>query len=240
MIDGKHAVVTGGGRGIGLAIARTLKASGARVSIVSRSAPDTGDGFFRVAADVSDETSIGKALALCREANGPVAILVNNAGIAQSASLKRMDKAMWDRIIGVNLTGTYLCSHLVIEEMLAAKWGRIVNVSSIAGLYGVPTISAYASSKHGVMGFTRSIAAELQGSGVTMNAICPGYTETEMMDQAIANIVRRTGVSPEEARLELARTNPGGRIVSAQEVADAALALCAGEENGREIVLPSD
>lgn len=238
MIAGKHAVVTGGGKGIGLAIARALKARGAKVSIISRSAPDTGDGFFLANGDVSDEASFAAAMAKCREANGPIAILVNNSGIAESAPLKRTTKAGWDRIIGINLTGTYLGSRLAIDDMLAAKWGRIINVASIAGLYGAPYISAYAASKHGVIGLTHSLAAELADSGVTVNALCPGYTETAMMDQAIENIVRRTGLTAEEARAQLATTNPGGRLVTPEEVADAAIDLIESGANGRESVLP--
>jgi NAD(P)-dependent dehydrogenase (short-subunit alcohol dehydrogenase family) len=146
---------------------------------------------------------------------------------------------MWERIVGINLTGTFLCTRAVIDEMLSAKWGRIVNVASIAGLYGAPYISAYAASKHGVIGLTRALTAELDGTGVTVNAICPGYTDTGMMDQAIENIVRRTGMSAKEARAQLAQTNPGGRIVAVDEVAQAALSLSESDENGREIVLPA-
>jgi NAD(P)-dependent dehydrogenase (short-subunit alcohol dehydrogenase family) len=239
MIAGKHAVVSGGGKGIGLAIARTLKASGAFVSIISRTAPDTGDDFFRTEADVSNEASVATAFARCREAGGPIAILINNAGVAESAPLKRTDKAMWDRIIAINLTGTYLCTRMVLEEMLAANWGRIVNVASIAGLHGAPYISAYTASKHGVIGLTRALSAELANTGVTVNAVCPGYTETQMMDRAIENIVRRAGVTPEQARMHLAQTNPGGRLVRAEEVAQAVVGVCEGDETGQELILPN-
>ena len=236
-LRGKHALVTGGGRGIGLAAARALSGAGARVSIVSRTAI-VMDGFSAFRADVSQEDEVAAAFAQARAVNGPIAVLVNNSGIAESAPLHRTDRAMWDRIIAVNLTGTYLCTRAVLEEMRAATWGRIVNVASIAGLYGAPYVTAYTASKHGVMGFTRSLAAELEGSGVSVSAVCPGYTETEMMEQALRNIEARTGMSREQAIAQLAKTNSSGRIVTAQEVGEAILDLCVSGANGKELTLP--
>lgn len=236
-LRGKHALVTGGGRGIGLAAARALSGAGARVSIVSRTAI-VMDGFSAFRADVSQEDEVAAAFAQARAVNGSIAVLVNNSGIAESAPLHRTHRAMWDRIIAVNLTGTYLCTRAVLEEMRAANWGRIVNVASIAGLHGAPYVTAYTASKHGVMGLTRSLAAELEGSGVSVSAVCPGYTETEMMEQALRNIEARTGMSREQAIAQLAKTNSSGRIVTAQEVGEAILDLCVSGANGKELTLP--
>jgi 3-hydroxybutyrate dehydrogenase len=252
-------VVTGGGRGIGLAIATALADCGARISIVSRSVSasshdsvsassdnrvtlslSTGGeaSAFWAPCDVTIEAEVTQALAASRAANGPIGILINNAGIAESAPVTRTSTALWDRIIATNLTGTFLCTRDAVEDMLIAKWGRILNVASTAGLGGAAYISAYCASKHGVVGFTRAIAVEFAPAGITANALCPGYTETEMMRKAMANIVKFTGASEEQARRKLAETNPGGRIATVEEVAQGALALLEGSRNGAAMIVP--
>ena len=240
-IAGKHALVTGGTRGIGLSIASLLAREGARVSIVSRSPSVTlsgVEGCFVTQADVTDEAQVARAFAACREHNGPIAILVNNAGIAESAPLNRTDRAMWDRIMATNATGTFLCTRAAVQEMIDVGWGRVVNIASTAGLAGAPYISAYCASKHAVLGFTRAIAAELASKGVTANAVCPGYTDTEMMSRAIENIASRTGRSAEAARELMAAGNPEGRIATVEEVARAVLDLIDGSSTGMSIVVP--
>jgi NAD(P)-dependent dehydrogenase (short-subunit alcohol dehydrogenase family) len=237
-LSGRHALVTGGGRGIGAAIARRLLADGASVTLLGRDAvalrttvqslrealPAGATASF-VTADIADAESVTRAFAAAEEA-GPVSMLVNNAGQAHSAPFLKTDAALWQRMLDVNLTGTFLCTQAALPAMLDAGWGRIVNVASTAGLIGYGYVSAYCAAKHGVIGLTRALALETAARGVTVNAVCPGYTETDIVRDAVANIVGKTGRSEEQARAELAARNPQRRLVQPDEVADAVAWLC--------------
>ncbi len=244
-LTGRHALVTGGNRGIGAAIAAMLVDEGASVTITARNrdtleskaaalrgrthAPDRAPDSTKVCAivlDVTDADAIASVFAQASADLGPIDILVNNAGAADSAPFKHLDRAHWDRILAVNLTSVYECCRAALPTMLENKYGRIINIASTAGLRGYAYVAAYAAAKHGVIGLTRSLALETARRGVTVNAICPGYTETDMAAQAIATIQQKTGRSAEEARDELARFNPQGRLVTTEEVAAAARWMC--------------
>ncbi|MFL6660559.1 MAG: SDR family NAD(P)-dependent oxidoreductase [Rhizobacter sp.] len=230
---GRHALVTGAARGIGEAIARTLAAEGATLTLLGRRreplarlASELRGTHGIVVADVSDAAQVQAAFEQARAERGPVAILVNNAGAAESAPFAKTSLELWQRMLAVNLTGTFICTQAALPDMLAAGHGRIVNVASTAGLRGYAYVAAYVAAKHGVVGLTRALALEVAKKGVTVNAVCPGYTETDILRESIANVVAKTGRSEADARAELAKGNPQGRIVQPEEVADAVRWLC--------------
>jgi 3-hydroxybutyrate dehydrogenase len=235
-LTGRVAIVTGGGRGIGAAVARALAEAGARVVVSARSTGQVegvardlvaaGHEAHAVTCDVTDAESVARMLGRAESELGQTDILVNNAGVASSAPLRSLDLEEWNRLMSVNATGTFLCTRAFLPGMIAAGWGRVVNVASVAGRAGAAYISAYAASKHAVIGFTRSVAAEVAARGVTVNAICPGYVETPMTDESIERIVARTGQSAADVRGRIVAMNPQGRLIEPEEVAFLAVALC--------------
>jgi NAD(P)-dependent dehydrogenase (short-subunit alcohol dehydrogenase family) len=248
-VSGAHALVTGAGSGIGAAIAASLAAAGARITLLGRnrdalegcaaSLPADSDPCV-VVADVTDDAAVDAAFARARERHGPIGMLVNNAGIGESAPFAKLARPAWDAAIAVNLTGTFVCTQAAIGDMVAARAGRVVNVASIAGLVGAPYITAYCAAKHGVIGLTRALAAEFGAHGITVNAVCPGYTETPMLERTLANITQASGRTRESAAGALLAGNPLGRFVRADEVADVVAWLCRAESaaiNGQAIVV---
>ncbi len=231
-LSGKVAVITGAGRGIGAAIARALAEAGAGLALVGRDearlqsqASLAGDALT-VSADVTDPAAVAAAFARIRARFPRIDVLVNNAGAAQSAPFSRTDLELWNRMIGVNLTGTFLCTREVFPAMLKQDYARVVNIASAAGLKGYAYVSAYVAAKHGVVGLTRALALEAAKSKVTVNAVCPGFTETDMVRDSVANIMAKTGRTEAEARAALTAGNPQARMVQPAEVANAVLWLC--------------
>lgn len=232
-LQNRHAVVTGGGQGIGAAIARLLVGQGANVTVLGRKlegvqalAAEQPERMHAVSADVTDADQVQAAFASTRQRFGPIAILINNAGQASSAAFLKTDLALWNQMLAVNLTGTMLCTQAAVPDMLQAKWGRVVNVASTAGLAGYAYVAAYCAAKHGVVGLTRALALEFAKKGMTVNAVCPGYTETDIVRNSIANVMAKTGRTEEQARAEFTAGNPQGRLVQVDEVADAVAWLC--------------
>jgi NAD(P)-dependent dehydrogenase (short-subunit alcohol dehydrogenase family) len=247
-LAGLHALVTGAGRGIGAAIVRSLAGAGADITLLGRSRPYLESvaaelGAARSScqvADVSDAASVRSAVSAARAALGPVTVLVNNAGQALSGPLGTTSDALWQSMLSVNLTGTFLCMRECLPDMLKAGFGRIVNIASTAGLVGYPYVSAYCASKHGVIGLTRAAALETARRNVTVNAVCPGYTDTDLVRTAVANINAKTGRGEPEALAELISHNPQGRLVTPEEVADTVRWLClrgSGSITGQSIAV---
>lgn len=231
-LDGHHAVVTGAGRGIGAAIAAHLAERGARLTLMGRTLATLEErkaaleAAYRatvgcVAVDVTDEASVEAGFAEAIEASGAPHILVNNAGRGDSMPFKRMERDFLQRMVDMNLTSTFLCIRQVLPAMTEAGYGRIVNVASTAGLIGYRYVTAYVASKHAVVGLTRALALETAKTGVTVNAVCPSFVETDMTQDTIDNIVEKTGCTPEQAHAQLAAGNPQGRLISPVEVANA-------------------
>ena len=249
-LTGRIALVTGGGRGIGRAVALSLASAGADVAVTARSSKEledtaaairaTGRRAVAVVCDVAERPQVDAMVAQVRDALGDPLVLVNNAGIAGSAKVADTTDEMWDRMLRVNATGAFYCTRAVLPLMLAAKWGRIVNMASVAARAGAPYIAAYTASKHALLGLTRAVAAEVASRGITVNAVCPGYVDTEMTDASTANIVKRTGRTEQEARKILEGFSPQGRLMTAPEAAAMTTYLCsevARGINGQAIII---
>lgn len=242
-LAGNHAFITGGGRGIGLACAQALLAQGANITIAGRDAAtlERAAAVLRAAAptapaapqvatcvlDVTDEAAVHAAIGAAASQLGPITILLNNAGQAQPAPFAKTASRHWQQMLDVNLTGAFYCTQAVLPQMLERGWGRIINMASTAGLKGYKYVSAYVAAKHGLVGLTKALALELATRNITVNAVCPGYTETDIVQDAIANIMQKTGRTGEQARAELAAANPQQKLVQVDDVANAVAWLCA-------------
>ncbi len=229
-LSGQHAVITGGGRGIGAAIAVEFARLGANLTLMGRTAETLSAQRDRllleyereiatIAVDVTAAESVERAFAAAHDALGAPSILVNNAGAAESRPFRRTTPDQWQRMLDVNLTGPALCTRQVLDAMIVAGYGRVINIASTAGLKGYAYVAAYVAAKHGLIGLTRALALELATSGVTVNAVCPGFTDTDLTATSIETIVSRTGRNVDDARAELARFNPQNRLIEPWEVA---------------------
>jgi 3-hydroxybutyrate dehydrogenase len=243
-LTGRHALVTGGGTGVGAVIAETLAARGASVTILGRrlsaleDVAGSHERIFAVEGDVTDEASIADAFDRAAAQSGPLSIVVANAGAADSVPFHKMDIDGWNRMLAVNLTGVFTTFRHALPAMRDARFGRLIAIASTAGLKGYPYVSHYCAAKHGVIGLTRALALETAKTGVTVNAICPGFTETPLLERSIENIMEKTGKGRDEAAAALTVNNPMGRFIQPREIADAVTWLCgadAGSVTGQAI-----
>jgi NAD(P)-dependent dehydrogenase (short-subunit alcohol dehydrogenase family) len=267
-LAGHHALITGGGTGIGAAVARLLANEGARLTLVGRRlekleevaascfpaqagvrarssaepsqgaghGPRLAPGHICVApADITDRTQVESALAAARAAHGPLTILINNAGVAAGIPFAKVTDTLWREMLAVNLDGVFHCTQAALPDLLAADRGRVVTIASMAGLYGFAYASPYIAAKHGAVGLTRALAAEYAGTKLTVNAVCPGFVDSDMTAQSTANISAKTGRSEAEARAELARLNRSGRLITPDEVAAVVLDLLLSDRNGEAV-----
>ena len=236
-LNGHHALITGGSRGIGASISNALAALGASITIISRDIDKLKlqarhlekkfkSSVFYASADITDGNQIKDSFAKSVASNGPINILINNAGIGKSMPFHKMNLEFWNETISLNLTSTFLCTQQVYEAMRKDGYGRIVNISSTVGLRGYPYITAYSASKHALMGLTKSLALECVKKGITVNAICPGYTETDLVTNAIDNIVQTSGKDVNEVKTEIENMSPMGRLIKPEEVAESTAWLC--------------
>ncbi|WP_099247770.1 SDR family NAD(P)-dependent oxidoreductase [Pelagimonas phthalicica] len=242
MLNNKHAIVTGGGTGIGLAIAQALAAQGAEVTITGRRAEvleqAATDRIYPLVMDVTNETSIINGIAEAVTARGPFQICVPNAGIAEGKSILKTDLATWRNMMATNLDGVFLTIRESLTSMSQTDWGRVIAISSIAGVRGLKGAPCYSASKHGVIGLIRSLAADFAAKPYTFNAICPAYVETDIITRNVTSIMQRTGLDADKARALMVDLNPHGRLITTEEVAEAALWLCGPNSdsvNGQDI-----
>ena len=230
-LEGRHALITGGGTGIGAAAAAHLHAAGAKVSLLGRRLEPLQEtakrlGGYALPCDVTEPDQIANAFDEARALHGPIEMLIVNAGIAESAPFHKMTRESWDRIIAVNLTAAFDCTRAAIGDLLASENGRLVFIASVASLRGVPYAAHYAASKHGLLGLMRSLAAEYAKTNLTVNAVCPGYVDTPMTDQSVARVSQITGRSEDESRSAITNMNASGRLVDPDAIGTMILTLC--------------
>jgi NAD(P)-dependent dehydrogenase (short-subunit alcohol dehydrogenase family) len=245
-LEGQHAFITGGGKGIGAAAARALADQGAVLTLTGRDMAALEDvaaslpNARALRLDVRDEAQIKAAFEQAASVNGPVSILINNSGIAETAPFLKTTADQVRAIMEVNLIGAMLCAQAALPGMIAGGWGRIVNVASLASVHGPAYLGAYAASKHALLGLTRVLAAETAKQSITVNAVCPGYVRTEMVERGLQNMMAKTGMSRDDALAQLVRHNPQGRLIEPEEVGDTIAWLCgrgAASVTGQAIVI---